>query len=335
MTVSLRAGSAPAIPLLIVGALLVVVPSDLQAVQAASIRIEGLVVSGPDSLLRPAIVVELHRVTADSGRIVDETISRPDGSFLFSAARDENSGSVWLAVARHLGISYFGPPVHSGADPPSPYVIQVFDTTVVTSPQAADLVRRRVVVIPGADAEGRTSVAEMIDVRGPMDRALVRVSPAQPVWETVLPAGASDFAILPGGVLAEALSRRGDTLSVAAALTPMGLRIGFRYLVPGGVIRLPTPQAASEFVVLVDERLGAAEIPGLVRVSQGSVPESTASTMARFTASGVAKGTAVNVMLERRRSPGSAPAWVWIGVGALLTAAAVASARGRGPAVVS
>lgn len=322
--------------LLISGALLVLVPSHLQAVQAGALRIEGLVVSGPDSLPRPAIDVELHRVTPDSGGVVGETISRADGSFLLDIAREENSGAVWLAVARHLGISYFGPPVHSGADPPTPYVIQVFDTTVVASAQAADLAARRVVVTPGVDAEGRTSVAELLDVRGPADRALVRLSPDEPVWETMLPAGASAFAALPGGVPAEALSTRGDTLSVAAALTPMGLRISFRYLVPGGTLRLPTPQAVSEFVILVDESLGVAEISGLERVSQGSVPVSPGSTMARFTAAAVAKGETVDVMLERRRSPRPVAAWVWMGVGALLTAAAAGTVgRGRVPAVVT
>ncbi|MEN8143991.1 MAG: hypothetical protein ABFS14_03490 [Gemmatimonadota bacterium] len=321
--------------LLLAGMLLALVPADLQAAQSADISLEGLVVSGSDSVPRAAIDVELHRITADSGGAVDETVSGADGSFLLSITRQEDSGAVLLGVARHLGISYFGPAVHSGADPPSPYVIQVFDTTAVASPQAADLVARRIVVTPGVDAEGRMSVAEVLDVRGPQDRALVRMGPGEPVWETVLPAGATAFAALPGAVPVEALSRRGDTLAVAAALTPMGLRIGFRYLVPGGPLRLPTPQAAAEFVVLVDESLGAADIPGFRRVSQGVAADSPGSSMARFARADVPSGSPVEIVINPRSAPGRTNAWVWLGLGALLIAAAAASAvwaRGR-PAI--
>ncbi len=330
------AGTASVRPPLIATVLLVLMPSGLQAVQASAIRIDGIVVSGPDSVARPTTNVELHRITADSGVVVDQTISGADGSFLLSVAREDDPGAVWLAVARHLGVSYFGPAVHPGADPPRPYVIQVFDTTVVASPEDADLVARRVAITPGVDAEGRTAVAELLDVRGPGDRAVVRASPGEPVWETVLPEGASSFAALPGGVPAEALSRRGDTVSVAAALSPMGLRIGFRYLVPGGTLRLPTPQAASEFVILVDERLGRVDVPGFTPASRGREADSGDSAMARFTAVGVARGAAVDIVFEPRGDSGSGPAWVWIGVGALLTAAAAASARrGSGPPVAT
>lgn len=279
--------------------------------------LEGRVVHAADSSGVASVPVQLHRVTATSGAVVDSTISSPDGSFEFRLAEDSGTGALWLAAARHEGMLYFGPARHSGQTVDGPYEVLVYDSvTVTTQPPDLRVGIRHLVVTAGPS--GGFDVAEVIDVLGPSDRTLVPVPDTVTMWSSSLPASAVAPRAIEGGVPPEVVTFESGRVQLRSMISPLGARITFAYTTrrPELEIRIEHPTDRLEVVVA-----------GLNVEVTGAEPGETSLTgdpsIRRYQARNLSSGATVRIAVVEPPDSGRL-VWAWALIGmALLVAATI------------
>jgi hypothetical protein len=283
--------------------------------------IEGVVISGRDSTAVPGSVVLMHRVTAVAGEVVDSVESDSRGRFSLSMDSGDDQGTLYAVAALNDGISYFGPALHPGMEPPNPYTIVVYETETIDGPLPdSRIMLRHVVVSPSA--HGLLQVTEVVDVAGVPNRALATTSPADPMWTVELPAGVQSWTPMAGGLPPEAMSLVGNRLEVRAKLPPTGMRVAFSYFRDGPGIDLSISHPTDRIEVI----LVGAEEKAVVGLSPGSSADLPPTGNAkRFVAAGVEPGAEVSLTLESESAP-TGPVLIWVFVGLALLAAAALSA---------
>lgn len=287
--------------------------------------VEGLVISGRDSTAVPGSVVLMHRIAANGGEVVDSAETDSRGRFSLSINAEDEPGALYAIAALNDGVSYFGPAVHPGMEPPNPYTIVVHETETIEGPLAnSRIMMRHVVVSP--TAHGLLQITEVVDVAGVPNRALATASPAEPMWTVELPSGIQSWTPMAGGLPPEAMSLVDNRLEVRAKLPPSGMRVAFSYFLEGPEVDLPIAHPTDRIEVIL---VGAKE-KSLVGLSPGSstgLPP--ASNARRFVAAGVEPGTEVGLTVESE-SASSGPVLIWVFVGvALLVAAGLSAAVAR------
>lgn len=183
--------------------------------------LDGAGVTGAD--------LSLHRVTPDSSGVHETAVSGPDGAFSFTVPRPDTAGfTVYFVTADHLGVRYFGAPVHPG-DAPAEYVVQVRDTT--SAGDDLRVARRDLVMLPHAD--GGWEVNEVVRLRNAGARTVVSLG-GMPTWEMDIPEGVEEFEAGAGDLPAEQIQRMGDRVLLIAPLLPGEREIFLRYRIPPG-----------------------------------------------------------------------------------------------------
>jgi hypothetical protein len=228
-----------------------------ESVQAARSELAGRVVRGTGTGDEAAgkdgvggVEVELHRVTAGGGGVVDSTTSGPDGAFRFRIETDDEARPIYLAAVRYQGVRYFGPALHSGMSGDAPYEVVVYDTTMVAeAPTDLHVGVRHVVVTPGA--EGGLDVAEVVDVIGPEDHTVVAASDTLSLWSTALPDGARDIQVIEGGAPAEVVRFVGGRVELGSMVTPVGVRLSYTYAIDGDELEVPIEHPTDRVEVVV------------------------------------------------------------------------------------
>lgn len=278
----------------------------------------------PDSSGVAGVLVELHRVTAESGELVDSARTDQSGGFTFDLASDAEPGTLFVAGARYHGVLYWGPPVHESArDVPTDYSVVVYDTAVVSAPvRTLRTTIRHIVITP---APGALQVEEILDVQGLPDRTLVGASDSGAVWSVALAEGAHGVVPAQGGAEPEHIAVENDgTVSFRGALPPSGVRLALRYVVPSSdyTLRIGSPTSRLEMLVMPE--------PGLELLIEGLEEAPTGSEMRipvrRFTGTDLDTGSTVTVRTVIEQ-PGRKTAWVWLILSIALGAAALLSAR--------
>jgi len=265
----------------------------------------------------PSMTVELHRVTADGGSVVDSAVTGPDGSFRFFLSDDEER-PLFLVAARHQGVRYFGPALHAGLEPEGPYEVVVYDTSAVaTAPADLRVAVRHVVVTP--DPDGGLDVAEVIDVIGPADRTLVAASDTLALWSTALPDEAAQVEELEGQMPTGAVEFLEGRARLRSMIPPAGVRLSYTYRVPGETLQLPIehPTARVELVVAGAD----AEVRGAAHAETST---RAGRLVHRYEGASLERGENLEVRLVATGGGGRADRWVWIwlAVGTGLLAAA-------------
>jgi len=287
--------------------------------------VEGVVISGPDSAVVAGSVVLMHRITADAGEVVDSTTADARGRFSLSMDASDDPAALYAVAALNDGVSYFGPALHPGMEPPDPYTIVVHETETIDGTLAESRIKLRHVVV-SPTAHGLLQITEVIDVAGVPDRTLATASVVDPIWTVELPSGIQSWTPVPGGLPAEAVSIVGNRVEVRAKLPPSGMRVAFSYFRDGPEVDLPIEHPTDRIEVI----LVGAEEESLVGLSSGTStdlpPESEAQ---RFVAVGVEPGTEVGLTLESESAP-TGPVLIWVFVGLALLAAAGLSAVAAG-----
>lgn len=265
----------------------------------------------------PSMTVELHRVTADGGSVVDSTVTGPDGSFRFSLSDDEER-PLFLVAARHQGVRYFGPAQHAGFEPESPYEVVVYDTSAVASAPADLRVAVRHVVVTRGPAGG-LDVAEVIDVIGPTNRTLVAASDTLALWSTALPDEAAMVEELEGQMPTGAVEFLDGRARLRSMVPPAGVRLSYTYRVPGETLELPIehPTARVELVVAGAD----AEVRGATHAETST---RAGRLLHRYEGTALESGETLEVRLVEAGTGGAGDPWVWIwlAVGTGLLAAA-------------
>lgn len=190
------------------------------------------------------VEVELHRVTRDSSGVVGRANTTADGNFSLSLPPVDTAGfTVFFATAEHLGIRYFGAPIHPGQPHPEEYSIAVYDTVAAASaPFAVQVPRRDIVLLPRPDRGWE--VNEILQVENPGTATLVSLD-GKPTWEFRIPANATAFELGEGEIAATEIARMEDRVLLLLPLVPGRREIFLRYLLP--------PQER-EFQVPIDSR---------------------------------------------------------------------------------
>lgn len=253
----------------------------------------------------PSMTVELHRVTADGGAIVDSTVTGPDGSFRFSLSDDEER-PLFLVAARHQGVRYFGPARHAGLELEGPYEVVVYDTSAVASPPADLRVAVRHVVVTRGPAGG-LDVAEVIDVIGPTDRTLVAASDTLALWSTALPDEAAMVEELEGQMPTGAVEFLDGRARLRSMVPPAGVRLSYTYRVPGETLELPIehPTARVELVVAGAD----AEVRGATHAETST---RAGRLLHRYEGTSLEPGETLEVRLVEAGTGGAGDPWVWI-----------------------
>jgi hypothetical protein len=175
--------------------------------------------------------VTLHRVTSSSSGAIDSTSTTADGSFRFTVdVVDTATFNVFFATTDHLGVRYFGRPLHSSEGLPSDYRIPVYDTTSALA-GATRFVRRDVVLIP--EAAGGWEVNEVVRVQNPTSTTLVSRG-GMPTWEFRIPMAATDFEAGEGDVAPNEVMLMADRVLLLTPLLPGDRELFVRYRIPAG-----------------------------------------------------------------------------------------------------
>lgn len=322
----MRAGQAlePLVAVLLAASLLAPAPA---RAQDASTQLTGRVVhrvgageemDGGEGVAD--VQVELHRVTAGGGEVVDSTVSGPDGGFRFRLEADDEARPLYLAAVRYQGVRYFGPALHSGMSAEEPYEVAVYDTTTVTAPPADLRVGvRHVVVTPGP--EGGLDVAEVVDVIGPDDRTIVAASDTLSLWSTALPEGARNPQVIEGGAPAEVIRFVGGRVELGSMVTPVGVRLSYTYGLDGDELEVPIEHPTDRVEVVV---AGAeAEVSG---ASHAETTTRAGRLIHRYEGTSLKPGETIGIRLVDEGHGVDRWALIWAAIGLALLGGAVALA---------
>ena len=261
-----RAASAAVVALL---GVLRAAPLDAQGLAAG--RVLRPAAPG-DTVPVPGIRVVLHRIGSDVQGPIDSASAGAGGRFRFRFAPD--SGAVYLLSARHQGIEYFSPPVAASAAAPvdTGLVILVHDTSS-TAPVG---LAARHVVIPRPGDDGTRDVIDLVVLRN--EGLLTRVAPdtAAPSWRMPLPPGSEGLEVGESDVSSQAVTRRGDSLYLAAPIGPGEKQLSLQYHLPGSLrtVAVPIGDAGGTVNVLVEET--GARVTG-----EGLAPADTQNVLGR------------------------------------------------------
>ena len=288
---------------------------------AQTIPAEGLVLR-PDSTPVTGARVVLHRVGQVLQGPLDSASTDARGRFRFRFRAD--TSAIYLLSARHSGIEYFSPPVHTNpARPDTAIRIIAYDTSS-TAPISVEA-RHLVVSRPGDD--GSRNILDLIVLRNAGQRTRIAVDSSRPTWIWQLPRRTMGLELGESDVSPEAVDRQGDSLIVTAPIAPGEKQLTLEYLVPAGqqVLELPLTEPVPMLNVLAEETE--------VVVSGGTLVFADSQTLQgrsfrRWTGTGPA-GSLVRVVLPGRPR---APQWI---VAALVAAVAVALALAGGRLITS
>jgi hypothetical protein len=206
--------------------------------------------------------VVLHRVGQTLQGPIDSSRSDRRGRFRFSYRPD--TATFYLASGRYAGIEYFSTPLPTNpARPDTSIHIVVYDTS---STAAVELEARHLVLTrPGQD--GSRGVLDLIMLRNP--GRLTRIAPDTigASWRMPLPKGSMGLQVGESDLSAEAVSRRGDSLFIGAAIPPGEKQLTLQYQVPArvAVLELPLDGTSALLNVMVEEPRVSVIGPGLQR----------------------------------------------------------------------
>ena len=194
--------------------------------------------------------VVLHRVGRELQGPLDSTRTDRRGRFRFSFRPD--TSALYLVSVRHSGIEYFSPPVHTNpARPDTAIRVVVYDTSSAApvSLEARHLVLTR----PGEDGSRR--VLDLIVLLNGGQQTRVAPDSAGASWGGLLPGGTIGLELGESDVSPEAVTRRGDSILVAAALPPGEKQVTVQYAIPAGhnSLELRFSEPVSSVNVLAEE----------------------------------------------------------------------------------
>ena len=230
------------------------------------VRAEGRIVrlADGDSLPVPGTPVVLHRIGRDLQGPVDSTLTDAAGRFRFRFPADTEA--VFILTARHQGIQYFSPPVHTNPElPDTALVIAVADT----SSAAPVGLESRYLVISAPESDGTRAVVELMTLRNAGTLTRVARDSISPSWAARIPAAAIGFTVNDGD-LAAAIERDHDSLVVMAPIAPGETQISVQYVLPANASRVAVPFDAPAGLVAVYLEEPGARVAGDVLVRADS-----------------------------------------------------------------
>ena len=280
--------------------------------------------AGADTVGEAGVRVVLHRVGADRQGPLDSVLSGPAGRFRFHFRSD--SGTLYLLSARYRGIEYFSPPIAGERGRPDTGIaLLVYDTSSTAPLEIA----ARHVIVPRAGEDGGREVIDFVILRNPGRVARVAPDTLGASWSLPLPPGSDGLEVGESDVSSESVTRRGDTMFVAAPLGPGEKQLSLSYHLPPAMSAVAVPLGAEPvgaLNILVEDAGARVAGPGIAPADTQVV---LGRTFRRWTGSAPAGGLVRVYLPTPGRTPTGVLALLVGGVALALGAAAWRARRAR------
>jgi hypothetical protein len=270
------------------------------SVSAQTVHVAGRVINA-DSAAVSGVRVVLHRIGQTVQGPLDSSRTDRHGRFRFSYRPD--TATFYLASGRYDGVEYFSTPLPTNpARPDTSIQIVVYDTS---STAAVELEARHLVVTrPGQD--GTRGVLDLIMLRNSGRHTRIASDTTRASWGVPLLKGTVGLEVGESDVSAEAVSRRGDSLFIGAAIAPGEKQLTVQYQVAPqvGVLELPLAADSVPLNVLVEESGVSVAGPGIQPADSQVIQERSFRRWNRTTGAG---GVLRIVLPGARVSPWTLP----------------------------
>jgi hypothetical protein len=216
--------------------------------------------AGGDTVAVSGVRVVLNQVGQAEQGPVDSMPSRTDGGFRFTLERD--TSALYLLSARYQGIEYFSLPLDRTAErDPARVTLVVHDT----SSRTPVTVSARHVVIPRAGDDGTREVLDLVLLANGGTETRVAPDSMGASWSGPLPSASEGLELGESDVSPDAVTRRRDSVIVAAPISPGEKQLAFQYHLPAGRqdIELPVGAGKVALNVLLEEPGATVSGPGL------------------------------------------------------------------------
>ena len=280
---------------------------------------QGLVVTGRvvrvgtiDSVPVTGRMVTLHEVGLSGGRPVDSALTTKSGTYRLRTSRQDSTAS-YLTSVQHDGIGYFSAPLRGRAGTDTVGTLFVYDTSSVRP----DIVlTERHLIVRSAEDDGSRRVIELIVLRNQGSLTRIASDTSDPVWQGAIPAEAIQFELGESDLSAQAVYRRGDSVAVAAPMTPGEKQVIYGYLIPVSVRNLsfPLDHSVGRLNLLIEDQTASVSGSGLVLLG---VEELDNRFYRRFGADTVSSGSRVEVRFAPARLSANSLWWLVIAVAGL------------------
>ena len=256
----------------------------------------------------------LHRVGRSVQGPLDSARSDGRGGFRFRFRPDTTA--FYLLSGRYSGIEYFSPPVATNpAKPDTGIRILVYDT----SSSAPVSVTSRDLVVTRAGEAGARGVLDLITLRNTGTRTRVAPDTLRPTLSLPLPQGTLGLSLSEGDISPAAVTRAGDSVLLASAISPGEKQLTLQYQIPAKVraIELPVLPGTS-LNVLAEESGVAVTAPGIARADSQVIQ---GRSFRRWTGTATSRGQLRITLPQVGRVPG----WLLPGLVSLLAVGLVAA----------
>ncbi len=248
-------------------------PAHPAQIASAPHRVEGQVIlasAGGDSAVAGTWVT-LHRVGPDSSGPLDSVRTDAAGMYSFRYDAGGSGEAVHFASVAYDGIVYFTPPLADMLVTGDAAQITVFESS--SSPSVDISIEGRHIIVAAASESGARRVIEVFELAN--DSAVTRVahSDTGSVWVSILPDGATGFAVQEGDPAAGSLAAQDGRVRLVAPFAPGLKQVAYSYELPTGAFPLAIPVTESTAVleVLIEEPTGRASGAGLQEVEAVTV----------------------------------------------------------------
>ncbi len=266
-------------------ALLLLLGPQVAGAQRVGVGGRAIRVTARDTTPLAGAMVVLHRISASRQGPLDSMRVGADGRFSFRVAPD--SQALILASTRYSGIEYFSRPSRAAPGRGDASLLIVAADTSSTAPIS---MAARYVVVSRPAQEGVRGILDLIVMQNRGDATRVAPDSTLPAWTLRLPAGLTGFEVGDGELSPAAVGLSGDTMTVAAPLSPGERQLVVSYSVPSDrqVIELPFDFGADSVVILTEEDGARVTTPGFTRSTDQAIE---GRTYRRFIATGVRPGS--------------------------------------------
>jgi len=267
-----------------------------------------------DSTSAAGIRVVLHRVGRSAQGPLDSARSDGQGRFRFRFRADTTA--FYLLSGRYSGIEYFSPPVATNpAKPDTGIRILVYDT----SSSAPVSVTSRDLVVTRPGETGARGVLDLIGLRNAGTRTRVAPDTLRPTLSLPLPQGTLGLSLSEGDMSPAAVTRAGDSVLLASAISPGEKQLTLQYQIPAKVQAIALPVLPGLALnVLAEESGVAVTAPGIASTDSQVIQ---GRSFRRWTGTATSRGE-LRIALPQ---VGRVPRWLLPGLVGLLALGLVAA----------
>ncbi len=269
-------------------------------------------VGATDSVPVTDRMVTLHEVGFGGGRPVDSAVTSRSGTYRLRTSRKDSTAS-YLTSVQHDGVGYFSAPLLGRADTDTVGTLFVYDTSSVRPDM---VLTERHLIVRSAEVDGSRRVIELIVLRNQGSLTRIASDTSDPVWQGAIPAEAIQFELGESDFSAQAIYRRGNSVAVAAPMTPGEKQVIYGYLIPGSVrdLAFPLDHSVGRLNLLIEDATASVSGSGLVLMGEEELDD---RLFRRFGADTVLSGSLIEVRFAPAPLSANSLWWLVIAVAGL------------------